>query len=147
METKSLTEEFVIERIHKNAQLPSKGSPEAAGYDLYCVDDVVIHPGGRVLIPIGIKSQIPKGYYGRIADRSGLAAKHGLTVQAGVIDSDYRGEWRVLLHNTGPSPHFMPMGSRVAQAVLTKIADFDVVEIQDVDETPRGGGGFGSTGI
>lgn len=147
MVTESLTREFAIERCHPDAQLPTKGSPEAAGYDLYSVQQVTLFPGERQAIDIGIKTQIPKGFYGRIADRSGLAYKNGLTVLAGVIDSDYRGEWKVILLNTGEEPFTVAIGSRIAQVVLTKIADFPVVEIEYADETERGEGGFGSTGL
>ena len=147
MVTESLTREFAIERCHPKAYLPSKGSAEAAGYDLYSVENWVIEPGGRADINIGIKTQIPKGFYGRIADRSGLAFNFGITVLAGVIDSDYRGEWKVILLNTGADSVVLDKGTRVAQVVLTKIADFPVVEIQYADETERGEGGFGSTGL
>ncbi len=147
MVTKSLTKEFAIELFHPEAQLPTKGSPEAAGYDLYSVETVSLMPGERQAISIGIKSQIPKGYYGRIAGRSGLALKDGLSVLAGVVDSDYRGVWKVILLNTGKDRTYLSRGSRIAQVILTKIANFSVVEIKDVDITDRGEGGYGSTGL
>jgi dUTP pyrophosphatase len=111
------------------------------------VENWVIPPGTRAAINIGIKTQIPRGYYGRIADRSGLAFNHGLTVLAGVIDSDYRGEWKVILLNTGEDSVSINQGDRVAQVVLTKIAEFPVVEIETAEGTIRGEGGFGSTGV
>jgi dUTP pyrophosphatase len=138
--------EFAIELNHEKARLPSKGSEEAAGYDLHSVESWIIPPGTRAIVNIGIRSQIPKGFYGRIADRSGLAYVHGLTVLAGVIDSDYRGDWKVILLNTGDDSVCFDVGDRVAQVVLTKIANFPIVEVASVEDSDRGMGGFGSTG-
>lgn len=133
--------------VHKDAQWPAKGSADSAGYDLTSVEDAFIPPGKRAAINIGIKTQIPKGYYGRIADRSGLAFRNGLTVLAGVIDSDYRGEWKVILLNTGDQTVRISVGDRIAQVVITPCAHFPLHIVMELDETDRGEGGFGSTGI
>jgi len=129
-----------------NGTLPTKGSGEAAGYDLYAAEEVYIRSGEVGVIPLDIKAAIPKGYYGRIADRSGLACDYGLTVLGGVIDSDYRGEWKVLLHNTENNFYCIKKGNRVAQVIITPCANFPVAEVSDLEATARGEGGFGSTG-
>lgn len=137
---------FKVKLLHNDAKLPHLGSTHSAGFDLFSIDDVTIKAGCRAVIPLGISSEIPEGFYGRIADRSGLAAKKGLTVLAGVIDSDYRGEWKVLLLNTGQIDQHLPIGTRVAQVIITPHALFDVFEVDEIGSTCRGAGGFGSTG-
>jgi len=136
---------FMVE-VGYNGTLPTKGSDDAAGYDLYAAQDVEIREGRVGVIPLGIKTAIPKGYYGRIADRSGLAYDYGLTVLGGVIDSDYRGEWKVMLLNTQHGDYFVQEGDRVAQVIITPCANFPVAEVSDLEATARGEGGFGSTG-
>lgn len=138
---------FGVKLLHEYAKLPTKGSGLSAGYDLYCAGPHYIKAQSSLIIPLGISAELPEGYYGRIADRSGLAAKHGFTVLAGVIDNDYRGEWKVILLNTGEFGVPIHCGTRVAQVILTPYGDFNVEEIQQVSDTNRGAGGFGSTGI
>lgn len=132
------------------AKVPTKGSKDAAGFDLYSISDVTIAPGIRVIVPTGLAVVIPKGYYGRVAPRSGLS-RQGIDVCAGVIDSDYRGEVGVMLannlHHANP-PVKLDAGTRVAQLILEKYADeVDVVQLVSLPETQRGTGGFGSTGL
>lgn len=138
---------FGVKLLHKDAKLPTKGSVLAAGFDLYALEDIFIYPNQRAFIPLGFSAEMPDGYYGRIADRSGLAAKQGLTVLAGVIDNDYRGEWKVILQNVSEVRAVINKGTRVAQVILTPYGDFDVEEIKHVSDTNRGEGGFGSTGV
>lgn len=137
---------FGVKLLSDDAKLPTKGSILSAGYDLYSGEHANIWKGERLCIALGFSSELPDGYYGRIADRSGLAFNFGLTVLAGVIDNDYRGEWKVILHNTGDSDIYLNAGTKIAQVVLTPYGDFDVEELTEVNETARGEGGFGSTG-
>lgn len=138
--------DFKVQKLHRDARLPTRNWG-SAGYDLYSVEDAFIYPGGCAVIPIGIATEFPENYYARIADRSGLAAKKGLTVLGGVVDADYRGEWKVILHNTSQFAVPLDKGSRVAQAIITPCVNFEVVEVDHLVETARGTGGFGSTGI
>ena len=137
-----------VVRLQNTAILPSRGSADAAGFDLYSIDHYVVFPGQRVVVSTGIGLQkLPSGTYGRIAPRSGLAVKHGLDVLAGVVDPDYRGEIKVVLLNTDMrNPFVIKPGYRIAQLVLEKYEVADVVEVAGGDTTERGAGGFGSTG-
>lgn len=136
-----------VKKLTPTATIPSRGSKEAAGLDLFLdQDSLVIHSGKRVLAPTGIAVAIPSGHYGRIAPRSGISFKQGVDVLAGVIDSDYRGELKVLLLNTDRMTHIFRRGDRIAQLILEKISIEEPVEVQDLDDTARGAGGFGSTG-
>jgi dUTP pyrophosphatase len=135
-----------VKRLVPQAVLPTRQSEGAAGYDLTSVEDVEIQPGQRACVSTGLSMAIPEGYYGRIAPRSGLAAKNGLQVGAGVIDSDYRGLVKVLLFNHGSEPVWLPPNSRIAQLIFEKIGAPEVLEVENLDDTVRGEGGFGSTG-
>lgn len=131
--------------------LPQARSDAAAGLDLCAAVEapVVLRPGGRGLIPTGFAIALPPGHEGQIRPRSGLAAEHGLTVlnAPGTIDADYRGEVKVLLINLGEAPMIISRGLRVAQLVVAPVLSVDLVEVTALDETGRGGGGFGSTGL
>lgn len=137
-----------IKRLNSNALIPKKGSEFAAGYDLYASEAGTIKPRERRLIKTGIVLEIPEGYYGRIAPRSGLAFKSGIDVMAGVIDSDYRGEIGVILYNSDSLNDFIfGVGDKIAQIIFEKYHDFDIIESKELNDTDRGSGGFGSTGI
>lgn len=142
-----------VTKLVPNATLPARATPGAAGYDLFSTDSYVVLPGRRVVVSTGISVQLPPGTYGRIAPRSGLAVKHGLDTLAGVIDSDYTGEVKVVLQNLDLSqPFVIRPGYRIAQLILEKCEIVDVVEVPTentplVDATNRGAAGFGSTGI
>lgn len=129
-----------------DAQLPTRGSEHAAGLDLYSVDTGVIYPGVGRLIDTGIYVAIPEGHVGLIWPRSGLAVKHGIDVLAGVIDADYRGEIRVALMNHGQEEFRFMSGMRIAQLLIQPITKLDPVEVDQLPDTERGDGGFGSTG-
>ncbi|MDD6400507.1 MAG: dUTP diphosphatase [Lachnospiraceae bacterium] len=139
-----------IKKIKPNATVPTYGSANAAGADLYaCIDDsLTINPGETILVPTGLAVALPEGYAGLIYARSGLASKKGLAPanKVGVIDSDYRGEVMVALHNHSNVPATIEPNERVAQLVITPYiaALYNVVD--ELDETERGEGGFGSTG-
>jgi deoxyuridine 5'-triphosphate nucleotidohydrolase len=140
-------ERLRFKRLHPAAMLPTRGSPLAAGLDLYAVERVTIPAGGRVAVRTGLAAEIPAGFYGRVAPRSGLAVRHGLDVLAGVIDADYRGEILCALVNHGGEPFEVEPGARVAQLVVEAIALPAPAWAEDLEETQRGAGGFGSTGV
>ena len=139
-----------VKKLRPNAIIPTYGSAEAAGADLYaCLDSAVtIEPGQTAFIPTGLSMALPKGTAGLLYARSGLACKRGLAPanKVGVIDSDYRGEFIVALHNHGQQPQTVESGERVAQLVITPVLTPGFAETDDLDDTDRGSGGFGSTG-
>jgi dUTP pyrophosphatase len=132
-------------------ELPSYQTSGAAGMDLRAAiaRPVQIAPGGRELIPTGLAMAIPSGYEGQVRPRSGLASKHGVTVlnAPGTIDSDYRGEVKVVLINLGEVPFEVRPGDRIAQLVIAPVEQAAVLLVDDLDETDRGAGGYGSTGV
>lgn len=135
-----------FKQLDPRAVLPLRGSSFAAGLDICSIEDLKIEARQRTIARTGLAVAIPHGFYGRVAPRSGLAAKHGLDVLAGVIDSDYRGELCCLLYNTSDSRIELPAGSKVCQLILEKIITPEATWVNDLDETARGAGGFGSTG-
>ena len=141
-----MTDVLRFKRLDPRAVLPVRGSALAAGLDVCSIDDLQIEPKQRAIAKTGLAVAIPPGFYGRVAPRSGLAAKNGLDVLAGVIDSDYRGELCVLLYNTGDEAITLPAGSKVCQLIIEQIITPDATWANDLDETARGAGGFGSTG-
>ena len=139
-----------VKKLHEKAILPTYGSEEAAGADLYaCLDeDVTVNPGETAWIPTGLAMEIPKGCAGLVYARSGLACKKGLAPanKVGVIDSDYRGPVTVVLYNHGNQPQMIAHGERIAQLVITPVLTPDYEVCDDLSDTGRGQGGFGSTG-
>lgn len=139
-----------IKKLDDRAVIPTYGSAYSAGADLYAVtdEDITIMPGETVLIHTGLSMEIPVGYVGLIYARSGLASKKGLAPanKVGVIDSDYRGEFMVALHNHSTISHTVSHGERIAQLVLMPYLAADFVETDTLSDTDRGDGGFGSTG-
>ncbi len=135
----------------KDIDLPSYATPGSSGLDLRAAveDKVVLEPGERALIPTGIILEIPEGYEGQVRPRSGLAINKGVTVlnSPGTIDSDYRGEIKVILINLGKEKVEIGRGDRIAQLVISPVVKADIEEVEDLSETLRGSGGFGSTGI
>jgi dUTP pyrophosphatase len=138
-----------IKKLVPHAILPSRATPQSAGFDLYSSEGYVLLPGHRIVVSTGIQVQLPPGVYGRIAPRSGLAVKHGLGIGAGVIDVDYQGELKIVLFNHDLRNNFVIRpGYRVAQLVLEYIATPEVEEVIEFDQvTERGADGFGSTGV
>lgn len=137
-------------RLRETARLPVRASEGAAGLDLFAdvEAEVVLAPGARALVPTGIAIALPPGHEGQVRPRSGLAAKHGVTVlnAPGTIDEDYRGEVKVILVNHGREPFEIRSGERIAQLVVARVEKPEVVEVSSLDDTARGEGGFGSTG-
>jgi deoxyuridine 5'-triphosphate nucleotidohydrolase len=134
-----------LKALHPAARLPVRATPEAAGADLHCVEGFTLQPGERHAIATGLMIEIPPGFYGRIAPRSGWAAKHGIDTLAGVIDADYRGEILVLLINLGSAAFSAPAGERIAQLIIERIALCEFRWADSLSDTDRGAGGFGST--
>ena len=138
-----------IKKLNDNAVIPSYGSSSAAGADLYSAEEEIIIPAGETrLVHTGLAMEIPEGYVGLIYARSGIALKRGLAPanKVGVIDSDYRGEIMVALFNHSDKPQSVASGERVAQIVITPYLTVNFVEADELDDTVRGAGGFGSTG-
>lgn len=129
---------------------PTYATPGSSGMDLAAdiVEDLVIPPGGRAIVPTGMAFAVPMGHEVQVRPRSGLAAKAGLTVlnAPGTIDADYRGEVRVILVNLGDAPFIIHRGDRIAQAVVAPVVQVAITEVTSLDDTDRGAGGFGSTG-
>ncbi len=141
--------EIKIKKLKNDAVIPTKGSPFAAGSDLYSAEnDLVIEAGKTAMIGTGLAMEIPEGYAGLVYARSGLACKEGLAPanKVGVIDSDYRGEIKVALHNHSSERKTVKKGERIAQIVITPFLAADFCEAEQLNQTVRGEGGFGSTG-
>lgn len=141
-----------IKKLSNTAKIPTHGSKEAAGYDLYAdisEDFVAIEPHTTQKIPTGLSIAIPDGYFGAIFARSGLATREGLRPAnaVGVIDQDYRGEIIVALHNDSNHERFVNKGSRIAQLVIMPYLAVKFNEVDKLNTTSRGTGGFGSTGV
>jgi dUTP pyrophosphatase len=126
--------------------LPEYGSDAAAGADLRASEALVIAPGARAAVPTALRLEIPPGHAGLVWPRSGLAVRHGIDTLAGVIDSDYRGEVRVVLVNHGAEPFTIDAGDRIAQLLVQRVERAAFRAVQGVANTERGTGGFGSTG-
>jgi dUTP pyrophosphatase len=137
-----------IQRLREDAALPAYMSGGAAGLDLCAVEGHVLPPGGRALVPTGLAIAVPSGFEAQVRPRSGLAAHYGVTClnSPGTIDSDYRGEVKVLLVNHGAEPFAVTPGMRIAQLVVAPVARAEIVEVAALAATDRGAGGFGSTG-
>lgn len=147
-----------VKKLVPTASLPFRGSEAAAGYDLSaCLVDenghprnanaaITINPGARALVPTGLALTVPDGTYGRIGPRSGLALRHGIDILAGIIDQDYTAEIGVVMVNLGDQPFLVEDGMRIAQLVIERISTPKIVEVDQLAETIRGEGGFGSTG-
>ena len=145
-----MMEDIKVKLMKSNAKMPTYGSNGAAGADLYaCLDEaVLVQPGTTQMIPTGLSMEIPKGYAGLIYARSGLACKQDLAPanKVGVIDSEYRGEFIVALHNHGSEVRTVSPGDRVAQLVITPVYTPGFKQVDTLSDTERSGGGFGSTG-
>lgn len=145
--------EVKIQRMDGNEDLPLPRymSPGASGMDLFAAvtDTVIIPPMEVAVIPLGIRIALPEGFEAQIRPRSGLAARHGITTlnSPGTVDSDYRGEVRVILINLGKEPFAVNRGDRIAQMIITRVARAALVEQDDLEDTQRGSGGFGHTGL
>lgn len=141
--------EVLFKKAHAAAQLPAYATDGAAGADVYSVDQVIMRPGARGLIRTGLLCEVPKGFEIQVRPRSGIAFKNGITVlnAPGTIDSDYRGELCVLLLNTSGESFQIDVGDRIAQIVIAPVKRAKFGWVEELSETDRGAGGFGSTGV
>ena len=136
---------FEVKRLTESASLPTKGNDDDAGWDLYADEDTELWPEETKLISTGISTSFPKHFVGLIWDRSSMGVK-GVHRYAGVIDSGYRGEIKVCLHNASSDFHKIKRGDRIAQLLIQEIPILRLHEVEELDSTERGSGGFGSTG-
>ena len=138
-----------VRRLRADVALPGYAHPGDAGLDLAAADPVSLEPGARAVVATGLAVAVPVGWVGLVHPRSGLARRHGITVvnAPGTIDAGYRGELQVLLVNLGDERVDLAAGDRVAQLLLQPVGEAEVVEVDDLDATDRGSGGFGSTGL
>jgi dUTP pyrophosphatase len=135
-----------VKRLSEETKLPAYAYPGDAAFDLLAVEEAGLAPGERKDIPTGLSIEIPEGYAGLIWDKSGIAIKNGVKVLGGVIDAGYRGEVRVGVVNLSEEPYVFEKGHKVAQMIIQKIEQADIVEVEELSETDRGGRGFGSSG-
>lgn len=141
--------ELRVARLTEGARLPTRAHPGDAGLDLHAAEAARIGPGERASVGTGIAIAVPEGHAGLVLPRSGLAARHGIALvnAPGLIDCGYRGELRVLLLNTDRDEAFeIEPGDRIAQLVISAVADAEAVEVDELSDSDRGGGGFGSSG-
>lgn len=136
-----------VKKLSEAGRLPQRGSDQAAGYDLFAAKDMEIPAKNKAIVPTDISIAVPAGCYGRVAPRSGLAVKNFIDVGAGVIDADYRGPVGVVLFNFSEVTFQIKAGDRIAQLILERCETPEVMEVADLDNTGRGAGGFGSTGV
>lgn len=135
-----------VKKLHTDAKLPSKGHPGDAGIDFYAIDTVTIAPHAQMRVPTGVAVEIPDGCVGLIWDKSSISFNRGLKVMGGVIDAGFRGEIIMSLYNTTDKEQAIEKGHKVAQMIIQKFEDCDIVEVSDLNDTVRGDQGFGSTG-
>jgi dUTP pyrophosphatase len=135
-----------VKLLTENSKAPTRNTPTDAGLDLYASEAVLINGRGWKAISAGISISIPDGFYARIAPRSGLAYKHGLDVFAGVVDSGYRGEIKVIIYNAGEKDHSINVGDKIAQLIIEKCYLWDALIVNELNESDRGERGFGSSG-
>jgi dUTP pyrophosphatase len=140
------TKKVLVKRLDESATIPTKAHDHDAGWDLYANESTYILPNHRRTISTGISLEIPKGHVGLIWPRSGLAVKNGIDVFAGVIDSGYRGEIKVCLYNSSDNSVKLNAEDRVAQIIIQKLPNIEMLEVQDLQDSNRGEGGFGSSG-
>jgi len=143
----STTAQLRVKKLSEHATVPTRGSAQAAGYDLSSAEECTVPARGKALIRTDLAVAVPAGTYGRVAPRSGLALKKGIDCGGGVIDADYRGNVGVILFNHGDEEFVVHRGDRIAQLILERIVTPDVELVDDLDDTHRGAGGFGSTGV
>ena len=139
----------LVKKINENAKMPSYAHYGDAGVDLYAARDTVVPPHGRALVPTGLKIAIPNGYEGQVRPKSGLALKHGITVlnTPGTVDAPYRGEVGVILFNSSDNEYVARSGEKIAQMVFCKVENAEFELADELPDTDRGEGGFGSTGL
>ena len=137
-----------VKRLVEGSQLPKQAREGDAAFDLHSVVEYTLQPGESYGVPTGIALEIPKGYEGQVRPRSGLALKSGITItnSPGTIDSGYRGEVKIIIHNLGRDTFRIEKGMRIAQLAIRPVPEVRFIEVEEIEESDRGTGGFGSTG-
>jgi len=135
-----------IKKLHPDAKIPSYANKTDAGMDIYSIEDVIILPNTRTLVKTGISMEFEKGYVALVWDKSGIA-KNGLTKIGGVIDSGYRGEYKIMLLNISSKPYKIVKGQKIAQILIQKVFQPEIELVEELSSSDRGEGGFGSTGL
>ncbi len=138
---------ILVKKLHADAILPSYAHPGDAGMDLYSVADLVLKPGERASVPTGIAMGLPEGTVALVWDKSGVSHKHGVKVLGGVIDAGYRGEYLIGLVNLSQEDYAIKAGQKIAQVLIQRVEHPDMEEVAELDDTSRGDGRFGSTGV
>jgi dUTP pyrophosphatase len=138
-----------IKKLHSDAIIPHYAHDGDSGMDVYSTEDIVIMHYKRILVPTGISFEIPKGFEIQVRPKSGLALNHGLTLlnTPGTLDSGYRGELKILIFNTSDQPYEVKKGEKIAQIILARYEQAEIQEVNDLGDSSRGEGGFGSTGL
>ncbi len=136
-----------VKKLHPDAKVPAFAHPGDAGMDLYSVEDMVLAPGERGSVPTGIAIELPDGYVSLVWDKSGPSHKFGVKTLGGVLDSGYRGEYLIGLINLGQEPFEIRKGQKIAQLLIQKVERPEIEETDELGDTSRGAGGFGSTGV
>ncbi len=136
-----------VKKLHPDAKIPNFAHPGDAGMDLYSVADMTLKPGERASIPTGIAIALPEGYVSLVWDKSGVSHKNGIKTLGGVLDSGYRGEYLIGLVNLSQEDFEIKVGQKIAQLLIQKVEHPEVEEVAELDETARGDGRFGSTGV
>jgi len=135
-----------VKKLRPDAKLPSYAHTGDAGMDIYAVEDTVVRKGERVAVPTGIAMELPDGYVSLVWDKSGIAFNTGVTTIGGVIDAGYRGEYMIGMVNLGTDDYLFKKGDKIAQVLIQPVVHADVGEVEELSDTSRGTGGFGSTG-
>lgn len=136
-----------IKKLNEKATLPRYAKKGDAGMDIFSCEEVMLKPGERKLISTGISMEIPEGNVALVWDKSGIAGNHGIKTMAGVIDSSYRGEIKIVILNTSDKEYSIKHGDKICQILIQPVVSAEIVEVSELEETERGSGGFGSTGI
>lgn len=138
--------ELQIKKLREDAILPAFARKGDAGFDLVSCETVELQPGERKTVPTGVSIAIPEHHVGFIMDRGGVALNKGLHCMAGVVDSNYRGEWKIVMVNLNKEATIVEKGTRIAQGLIVPLLPFSITEVKELDETERGGRGFSSSG-
>ena len=136
-----------IKKLNPEAIIPSYAHPGDAGLDLYSVEDLVLNPGERATIATGLAIELPEGYVSLIWDKSGLASKNGIKTMGGVIEHTYRGEYKIIMFNSSKEKFEIKKCQKIAQLLVQPIITVEIEEVSELNDTSRGTGGFGSTGL
>jgi dUTP pyrophosphatase len=135
-----------IKKLHPDAKVPKFANKTDAGMDLYSIEDIIILPNHRTLVKTGLSMEFPEGYVALVWDKSGVA-KNGLTKIGGVIDAGYRGEYKIMLHNISSKSYEIKKGQKIAQILIQPIIQPQIEVVEELSDSERGDGGFGSTGL